>query len=307
MNVTETLSNNNSTIIVLIGYSRKSFANLHIYKIKNGKLFLLQKMYLESESVRTFIIHNQFYFLSLNRLGTGSIYKWTNSSFVFVRNVEHRFNYFKSENGVIVTVENERIQFYTQPELTGNTSDSLPITNQTDFIIHRDYLMEFYIERYKMTIKFRKFEKNIKNEKTDEKSRNNSLYDCLKSVKTDLIERQKKIKEVDGNSAIPVEQEQVTVRSARIERIKVNLKPVISPKELMKRITVLEMRLDDFVRRKRETDQVKLSTIVVNNLIHTGDIFKGEFHFIHFGPYLKFILYFQISSRNQKPTDSPDF
>lgn len=283
MNSTETLHNHNSTIFVLIGYNRKSStANLHIYKIKSGKFISLQKMFLKSESVKTFTIYNRFYFVSFNRLGTGSIYKWTNSGFVFHRNIERKFNYFQSENDdVIVTIENNRIEFYTEPELDSRTSDSLPITNQTDLIIHRDFFIEFYIERLKMTIKFRKFDKIVENEKTVKKSRDNSLYDCLKSLKTVLIDRRKKINEIEGKSQVQVKPE-LTVRNSRIERIKVNLKPVISPNQLIRRITVLEMRLDDIVRRKREIEQIKLSTIVVNNLIHTGDIFKGEFAFFLF-------------------------
>lgn len=64
MNKTETLSNGNSTIIVLINYNQRA---IHVYKILYGKFNLQQKMYLESDWVRTYMIYNQFYLLSVHK------------------------------------------------------------------------------------------------------------------------------------------------------------------------------------------------------------------------------------------------
>lgn len=156
----EILSNGNLSIIVLINYKQRS---LNVYQMFAGKLILLQKMYLQSESVKTFMISNRFYFLSY-RLGFSSIYKWKNSNFILIRNFSKKFNYLKSENDLIITVENDKIQFYTKPEMI-RISSEYSISNHTDLMIYKENLIEFYIEKYRMTIKFQKFELKKENKK----------------------------------------------------------------------------------------------------------------------------------------------
>lgn len=281
MNCTETLSNNNSTIIILINYNQDGFTNLEIYKISVGKFILLQKIYIKSESIKTFTIYNRFYFLSYSRTaGNSSIYKWKNQNFIFDRIVEIFFQYFKSEDDVIIAVENEVIKFYTNSELTSISPDTFLIKNQTDLFIHKGYFIEFYVEKYKMLMKFIKIELTKENEKILTKIKNNAVFDCLKSLKTNLFERQAKIQQIvnlmEKSTTTDTSEQQINVKNSRIERLQINLKPVISSKELMKRVTILEMRLNHLNRRKRAIDNTVLNTVVVNNLIHTGDIFNGE-------------------------------
>lgn len=292
MNKTEILSNGNSTIICLINYNQHA---INVYKIFNGKLILQQKMYLNSELIRTFMIYDQFYLLSHQKSeffskiqkfknlfkffpGSSSIYKWTGSNFILIRNFEKKFNYFKSKNNLILAVENNQIQFYTKPELN-RISSEITLKNQTDFFIHKEYLIEFFIQRYKMLIEFKKFELQKENEKILEKIKNNSLLECLAKLKTNLFERNEKIQKILINKSIKIKPE-INLKNSKIEKIKINLKPIISSKELMRRITILEMRLDDFLtRKKRSIQSIHLNTIVVNNLIHNGEIFKGNFFF----------------------------
>lgn len=281
MNCTETLSNNNSTIIILINYNQDGFTNLEIYKISVGKFILLQKIYIKSESIKTFTIYNRFYFLSYSRTaGNSSIYKWKNQNFIFDRIVEIFFQYFKSEDDVIIAVENEVIKFYTNSELTSISPDTFLIKNQTDLFIHKGYFIEFYVEKYKMLMKFIKIELTKENEKILTKIKNNAVFDCLKSLKTNLFERQAKIQQIvnlmEKSTTTDTSEQQINVKNSRIERLQIYLKPVISSKELMKRVTILEMRLNHLNRRKRAIDNTVLNTVVVNNLIHTGDIFNGE-------------------------------
>lgn len=158
-------------------------------------------------------------------------------------------------------------------------SSEISLSNQTDLMIHRENLIEFFIEKYRMTIKFQKFELKTENENILKKIRNNSLYECLTALKTKLIERKEKIEKILIDKRTVKTQKQLNLKNTKIERISINLKPIISSNELMKRVTILEMRLDDFVRRKRSTEPIRLNTVVVNNLIHNGNMFKGNFDY----------------------------